>query len=282
MIDHLTVAIPNNMLKREYSEALAKFEKVTGITNTLRYPGSILEYINDALRVYSGPRDVQNVILVTQTPERLSPCMAMDVVKTLKLPSSTLAFDVNHACDGWVIGVHLANKLSGKTLLVCADMLRYAPNDIEKYIFSDCVSITCVSPGQNEFKAFVDPSGIDKLYLTRENKMLMDGSAVFDFVTEKMPAFIKSFGSASWLVLHQANMTMLNLLAKRSGYSDRSLISISKYGNMSMNSIPATLALYQGSILGREVLCVGFGAGFTAAGINLYFPHQSKLEIKYV
>jgi hypothetical protein len=49
-----------------------------------------------------------------------------------------------------------------------------------------------------------------------------------------------------------------------------------------MNSIPATIAKNHSTIKNKNILCVGFGAGFTAAGINLYWSDNNGAEIHYV
>ena len=282
MIESLSVSVPSNIINRDHSEGLLKFEKVTGILTTRRWLGNFKDLLIAGLKNYQGSFDVKNVIVITQTPERLSPCTAMDVVRFYNLPSDVLAFDVNHACDGWVLGVHLANQLKGKTLLVCIDMLRYAPNDLEKLIFSDCVSVTLVDPFISEFKSLTDSSAIEHLYLTKNDEMKMDGSKVFDFVVANIPKFVNSFQKQDLLCLHQANLAMLNLVASRSGYAGKDLVSIQQFGNMSMNSIPVTLAHHKIKLIDKSVLCVGFGAGFTAAGMPVRFSKDAQVEVCYV
>lgn len=279
MIESLLVAVPESIVSRERSDEVIKFERVTGIKNTRRFNGSMSDFIQEALKHYEGPLNFDNVIVITQTPDRFSPCMAMNVVRFLGLSSSVLAFDVNHACDGWVMGLYLANKLQGKTLLICADQLRYAPNPIEALIFSDSVTITAWEGGFNQFHSLTDTKGIEHLYLGKSGEMYMNGNEVFDFVTTTIPDFIGLFRKADYLVPHQANLSMNKLIETKAKYRGQTLYSIEEYGNMSMNSVPVTIAHNEDKCRGKNLLCVGFGAGFTAAGISIYYPIQSIARI---
>jgi len=134
VIESILSVVPKNIVPRVYSEELVRFEQSTGLKITRRFEGTMSDFLLSALAQYKGQKDVNNVVLVTQTPDRLSPCMAMDVVRFLRLSPETLAFDVNHACDGWVLGVHLANRLGGKTscwsVLICLDMHQIPSKDI--------------------------------------------------------------------------------------------------------------------------------------------------------
>jgi 3-oxoacyl-[acyl-carrier-protein] synthase-3 len=279
VIEWLRVGIPKTIVARQPSPELEKFERVTGIKKTRRAKHGIQWSILSTLDRCPKSRP-DNIIVVTQTPDQFSPCTAVWVQDHLKLPKSTLCFDVNHACDGWVVGFHLASRLPGKTMLICADQLRYEPNPIEGLIFSDAVSITLIDsdPSKHslcEFKAYTDGSKARLLRCELDGEMVMRGDAVFDFVTTEIPKFIASFAlSPHVIVPHQANLSMHKILAMRTGAGERLLSSIEEYGNQSMNSIPTCITMHEDSILGRDVLCVGFGAGFTAAGAIISWPES--------
>lgn len=272
MIESLTVGIPGRIVPRETTPDIAKFERVTGIKNTRRYGGNTSMMIRETLSHCTVPDDISQVIVVTQCPDRLSPCTAVDVHEFLNLPPRVVCFDVNHACDGWIIGLLIAQG-ADKTLLVCADRLRYGKDAPDNLIFSDCVSVTVVTPGLfSYFDSMTDGSGAHNLSSGLSGEMFMNGDAVFDFVTTKVPGFIKKAGSWDYLVPHQANMSMNRILAKRSGFDDRALSSIEEYGNQSMNSIPTCIIMHEKTLLGKQVLMCGFGAGFTAAMCGVSWP----------
>ena len=274
MIESVLVGVPKDTVPRGTTEDVIKFERVTGIKVTRRTKmntyNMICSLIDQMPRILDVP---DHLIVITQSPDQLSPCMAAEIHDYLDLPSSVISFDINHACDGWVFGVNLANKLGGRTMLICADRLRYAPNPIEALMFSDSATITMITAGMNPFKSFTDGSKSKCLYAGLDGTMEMRGGDVFDFVTSKMPGFIDSFMRGyDYLVPHQANLSMLKLIEMRTEYKGKTLYSIEEYGNQSMNSIPTCIAHNESKVLGKQLLAVGFGAGFTAAGIGIHWP----------
>lgn len=281
MIEYLVVGVPKDIVPRETSETLSKFERVTGIKKTRRYINSTSSMICDTLDSCNRENfiGVNQLIVITQSPDQLSPCMATEIHNYLELSPEIIAFDINHACDGWVLGVNLANKLGGKTLLICADQLRYGSTQPESLIFSDAVSITVIRAGFDDFHSYTDGSMAGQLHCGLNGEMRMNGDAVFDFVTTKVPELIKKFPDEDYMVPHQANLSMNRLLEIRSGYKERTLYSIEEFGNQSMNSIPTCLAYNESKIVNKSVLCVGFGAGFTAAGIGLFWNPKTPSKI---
>jgi 3-oxoacyl-[acyl-carrier-protein] synthase III len=105
----------------------------------------------------------------------------------------------------------------------------------------------------------------------------MNGQEVFKFAVRAVPTVIEgALKNASmtkdeidWLVLHQANMRILNSAAERLGVpADRVVANLSNYGNTSAASIPLALdeAVRKGDIkAGETVAMAGFGAGLSWA-----------------
>lgn len=287
MLKSLTVAVPEFVVDRTHTRApkdhLASFERVTGIKKTRRFEGTTAEFIKKALSTanYNGALDlraIDSLIVVTQSPDRLSPCMAAEIHDYLKLPSNVPAMDLNHACDGFVLGLWAARRLGNKSLLICVDRLRYNNTPLESLIFSDACAIAVVENDGATFPVqfFTDGSNHEKLYAGLAGEMKMDGNAVFDFVTTVMPDMIGTFceehGLCDWLAPHQANLSMNRVLESRSGFKGRCLYSLEEYGNQSMCSIPTALAVNESKIMGQRVLMAGFGAGYTAAVGALWWP----------
>lgn len=273
MIESLVVGVPKHVVHRESSEELDRFERTTGIMKTRRYAGSTLDMIKDTIK--NSDRDYSHIgviIVATQSSERTSPCLASSIQNYLGVSSETIVFDINRACDAWPFGIWLANKMAdecGSILLICADRLRYGDSSPDNLIFSDAVSLTEIwYDGEDHFETFVDGSGDIELFSYPE-KMYMNGSAVFDFAVTAVPKLIGKFDIQNTLIMHQANRSMNKLIAQRSGYSDKWLSSIEEYGNQSMNSIPTCIAFHEKELKEKEILCVGFGAGFSACGISL-------------
>ena len=102
----------------------------------------------------------------------------------------------------------------------------------------------------------------------------MNGTDVFNFTISEVPQLINEFMTEmkssvedyDAIVLHQANAYILKQVMKRTKFpKEKTPISMDKYGNTSVTSIPLTVAnLYgnmRGSIL-RLLLC-GFGIGLS-------------------
>ena len=71
----------------------------------------------------------------------------------------------------------------------------------------------------------------------------------------------------SWIVPHQANMRIIEAIAKRFGVEmDRVYLTIQKYGNTSASSVGIALdelLRLQGVKKGENLLLTAFGAGLT-------------------
>lgn len=270
MLQSLAVAIPKYVVDRSQMGDLSSFEKVTGIVATRRYPGNISMLMHEAAlkAVEKFERStIEAVVVVTQSASRALPAMALDIVKRLELRPTIPAFDVNQSCCGFVYGLFLARRLGVRTLLICADKLRMngVPNSL---MFSDAASACVIDPFHGMLTRFFnDPTGISSLWGSHneEEGLHMEGDKVFDFVTKFIPSFIKQHTRCDWLCPHQANESMMKILAKRSGYEENFLNVIRQYGNQSMVSIPMALAASESKILGSSILLCGYGAGFSAA-----------------
>ena len=288
MIYALSAVVPKSTVDRSgfNVEQLKSFERVTGIKKTRKFSGSSTEL---ALLAVSGLKEGLNrqfigaIIVVTQSPDRLSPAMAHDIAKYVGVSSTTPVFDVNQSCTGFIYGLWLSSVLYqfyGSVLLVCVDKLK-ARSGLDSLIFSDA-SVACIINKQlsftDSFKFHTDPSGADKLHSDKEGYLCMSGGDVFDFVTKNIPGMIREFETEDVLVQHQANLSMMKLVDKRSGFQGRSIHTIHEYGNMSMCSIPVALASRVNDLRGKTVVLAGYGAGWSAAITStLYDPSLVRL-----
>ena len=74
-----------------------------------------------------------------------------------------------------------------------------------------------------------------------------------------------------WLIPHQANMRLIKSAAERLGLpSEKVVVNIEKYGNMSAASIPVAMSEGMRRFKkGDKIVCLAFGAGFTWGGLAL-------------
>jgi len=103
----------------------------------------------------------------------------------------------------------------------------------------------------------------------------MDGRAVYTFATREVPSVLKEAldnagmdaSQVDWLLLHQANIRIMETVAKRLGLPmSKVLTNLSEHGNTSAGSIPIALAaaVKSGQVKPGDVIaCAGFGAGLS-------------------
>lgn len=103
----------------------------------------------------------------------------------------------------------------------------------------------------------------------------MSGKDVYKFATREVPDVLEevlketnlSVDDIDWLLLHQANIRIMDVVAKRLGVPmEKVLTNLSEYGNTSAASIPLALdeAVRQGKVKHGDVIaCAGFGAGLS-------------------
>jgi 3-oxoacyl-[acyl-carrier-protein] synthase III len=124
--------------------------------------------------------------------------------------------------------------------------------------------------------------------------LYMNGSEVFAFTLKRVPPMIKEIlAGAGWnlsdidaFVPHQANLFMLNHLAKRMRISTEKMpISLDVFGNTSCASIPLTIVHRLGSRLRQEpmrLVLAGFGVGWSWGAAALSCGPIFVPEVIYV
>jgi 3-oxoacyl-[acyl-carrier-protein] synthase-3 len=113
----------------------------------------------------------------------------------------------------------------------------------------------------------------------RKHFIKMNGAEVFKFVNRKIPDYLGNFCEScgittkdvDWWIFHQANMRILEGIARRMGVPvEKLVINVDKYGNTSAASIMIGLheARMDGRIKpGQRILMCSFGAGMTYGAI---------------
>ena len=103
----------------------------------------------------------------------------------------------------------------------------------------------------------------------------MNGREVYKFATREVPTVLEealdSAGMTAddidWLLLHQANIRIMDVVADRLGVPKEKIITnLADYGNTSAGSIPIALdeAVRSGKVKKGDVIaCAGFGAGLS-------------------
>lgn len=285
---------------------LGPIEAATGITaRRLSRPDQTASDLavgaSDRLFQTSGVNrnQVDALIVCTQSPDYLIPSTACILQDRLQLSTTTMAFDVNMACSGYIYGLSLARALiqseqARTVLLINADTYsKYIEktNRTCRPLFGDAAAATLIEAveGGNQIGPFdfgTDGRGYDKLILRGSGvrgsapralplNLEMDGAGVLMFTMSMVPKTVETLYKKTGLiqtdidlfVFHQASKKVLDNLTRLLSIPDEKMFrSFSEYGNTVSATIPIALrdAVSQGRLKpGHRVILVGFGVGLS-------------------
>ena len=266
-----------------------------------------------------SPKSIDFVMLCTQSPDYFLPSTACILQDRLGIPTSAGAFDYNLGCSGCVYGMAMAKGLiaagvAKNVLLLTAETYnKYLhPSDkSNRSIFGDGASACLISTdGFAEIGEFVlgtDGSGYKHLivetgasrkkektgvesedddgHVRREDYLYMDGSAIFNFTLDAVPAMMKSIlekngmeqNEIDYYVFHQANKFMLNTIRKVCALpKDKFYVDLATTGNTVSSTVLIGLkkCIANGLINnGMKVMISGFGVGLSWGGTILNFKN---------
>jgi len=262
-----------------------------------------LEAAKRALEASKVPADSLDLILfATLTPDYIFPSTAC-LIQTQLGATKAAAVDVQAACTGYlyVLGMAKAFIESGiykNVLIVAAEKLSSIVNYKDRntcVLFGDGASSAVVSSegkglairevslgSDGELaKLLILPAGGSRQPATREtvdcglHYLQMEGKEVFKHAVRRMESASKEVidragikeDQISWLIPHQANMRIIEAVAKRFEVPmEKVFVTIHKYGNTSASSIGIALdeMLRQNNAKkGDNILLTAFGAGLT-------------------
>ena len=264
--------------------------------------------------------EVDALVFVTQSPDYLVPATAIIMQDRLKLSHSTIAFDINLGCSGYPFGLYtLGCMLSSggiKKALVLAGDRGAALSDP---IFSDCATATALEFDPTAppipFDMNSDGSGYQAIILPvgghrepvqmhhllshkdangdyhRETDLILDGTAVLNFSTQRVPPAIRhlceyagtSLDTIDYFVLHQANKMINDTICKKLKQAPEKFPStLYDYGNTSSASIPLTMTtrLREPMSSGPKTLLLsGFGIGLSWGSCILQLEDAAMLPL---
>ena len=265
-----------------------------------------------------SPDTIDFILLCTQSPDYRLPSTACLLQDRLGIPTSAGALDYDLGCSGCIYGLALAKGLviaglARNVLLLTAETYtKYLhPDDkSNRTIFGDGAAACLVSAeeGLAEIGDFVfgtDGSGAGDLmvktggarfpeasgqstvdddgHVNREDFLYMNGSAIFNFTLDRVPALMEQLlqkaglgkDDIDYYVFHQANKFMLSTLRKVCGIpKDRFHIDLERTGNTVSPTVFIALkdCLDNGTLRpGMKVMACGFGVGLSYGGTILQF-----------
>ncbi|BFH71634.1 MAG: ketoacyl-ACP synthase III [Paenibacillus dendritiformis] len=269
------------------------------------------------------PSSIGVLLYVTQTPDYRVPATASILHQRLGLTVDCAAMDINLGCSGFIYGVHSACSLltslnCERALCIVGDTSSKLGSQedrvssllfgdgtaailIEKSVQARSIEIALRSDG-SRYDAIMIPNGAFRaMTLTPEELALghrsyaypiMKGTDVFNFSITDIPKHIhefllgqnKSISDYDCLALHQANLFMLQQIAKRVKASpEQLLVSIDRYGNTSGASIPLSLVDRYGAQDRGEIqaLMSGFGVGLSWGVMSASLLAENILPMIY-
>jgi 3-oxoacyl-[acyl-carrier-protein] synthase-3 len=222
----------------------------------------------------------------------------------LGLSQNIITLDVNHGCTAYTDGLILAQSLLKglglrKVLLLVGDTLSkiVSPNDQgTALLFGDAGSATLLENSDDPFYYVAGRDGAGSMFLYQNigyrnglhvNKCIdtkndlifhMDGLKVYGFTIDCVPKMTRellektgwSFDSVDYFLLHQANLFMVQNLARMVKIPIGKVpIGIEKFGNTSGTTIPLLFVDQMRDKLryGSKLVLEGFGIGLAWAAV---------------
>lgn len=254
----------------------------------------------EALRAGSiAPGEIDLILCATSTPDETFPATATRVQHRLGIRGCP-AFDVQAVCSGFIYALSVADNFiragqARRVLLVAAETFSRILdwNDrstcvlfgdgaaavvLERIALNGAAAPSCVlsthlyADGEHHDALYVD-GGPGSTCTT--GHLRMEGREVFKHAVTRMAEAIDAAldqngltpGDIDWMVPHQANLRIIEAMAKRLNLSmEQVVVTVDRHANTSAASIP--LALDQGVRDGRIktgdlVMLEAMGGGFT-------------------
>jgi 3-oxoacyl-[acyl-carrier-protein] synthase-3 len=238
---------------------------------------------------------VDLIIVATSTPDFVFPSTACLAQANLGIHGGA-AFDVQAVCSGFVYALTTADSFirAGRArcaLVIGAEVFSRILdwNDRKTCVlFGDGAGAVVLKasdqPGILAAQLSADGSLAKILYaagnvaygeVTGDPFLRMDGQAVFKQAVQVLERSARavcdeahlSLSDVDWLVPHQANLRIINFLARKLGVpAERVVVTVDRHANTSAASVPLALdaARRDGRIkAGQHVLLQGVGGGFT-------------------
>lgn len=261
----------------------------------------------------TDPADIDLIVVATISPDMDFPSTSNLVSYKAGLVNAW-GFDLAAACSGFIFGLETVNRMvtSGaykKAILVGADMMSSITDYTDRTtcpLFGDAAAAVLIEPSEDpdlgilDHMLKTDGSGSKFLYKkaggslhpasheTVDNRwhyVYQEGQAVFKVAVSKMADISVEImernklspESNLWLVPHQANMRIIEAVARRMGLpKEKVMINIEKYGNTTAATIPLCLWEWENQLKkGDDLILTAFGGGFTWGAIYLKWAYDS-------
>ncbi len=242
--------------------------------------------------------DLHWLIVATTTPMQVIPSTACQIQARIGA-GNCAAFDISATCSGFLYALAVARGAVAaqpdiNVMVVTAEKMRSVvdPNDLGTAILFGDAATACILTRHSDLPGFLLQETIihaehdheKSIVLTRDPGYLeMDGTSIFRTAVLKMSQMCEqmrtnhqlAWSDVAWVIPHQANLRILQALAKRLKIPEKRIFSnIATLGNTSSSSIPLCLEQLQQQKLvrnGNHLLACAVGGGVTYGGAYLQY-----------
>ena len=234
------------------------------------------------------------IILATTTPDKTFPATATTLQD--RIGASCPAFDLQAVCAGFVFALstaqqYIENGVFKNILVVGSETMSKVVDWSDRstaILFGDGAGAVIVSKdnitGIKHAKICSDGSFLSSLHVNNNGinetgTIEMAGNEVYKIAVNRLSALAEEMlkdcnmtpDELAWMVPHQANIRIINAVAKRINLPmNKVILTIEKHGNTSAASIPLALdvSVRDGRInKGDNLLFEGIGGGFSWGGL---------------
>ncbi len=240
-------------------------------------------------------QDIDLIVVATSTPDMVFPSTACLIQQKLGVHGCA-AFDVQAVCSGFVYALTVADSLirtgsANKALVIGAEVFSRLLDYSDRttcVLFGDgagaVVLEAATTPGILATELHADGRYADILCVPGHlhgGKVVgaatikMDGPVVFKLAVSVLENGVRAVlakagrvdSDIDWLIPHQANIRIMQGLAKKLSLSvEKLIVTVDQHGNVSAASIPLALdhAIRSGKVRrGDTLMLEGVGGGFT-------------------
>lgn len=234
-------------------DQLLKFIETTGVKERRVASNDVCSSdlcYNAAINIFENtnikPNDIDALIFLSQTPDYRVPGTSIILQDKLKLPKSTIAFDINLTCSGYIYGLFTAFSIVNlpsinNVLLLVGETLSKITSKADKstgLLLGDAGSATIISKDEkygesffslntdgSSYKSVIIPGGgfrkmssIDTLEnrvyedgsIRNEEQIYMDGMEVFSFAVSEIPKDVKNLLSFASMDISQIDKVVFH------------------------------------------------------------------------
>lgn len=261
----------------------------------------------------TSPEEIDLLICATVTPDHQFPATANIISDKVGIKNA-FSFDLNAGCSGFLYALTTASKyvetgMYKKVVVVGAEKMSSIVDYTDRAtcpIFGDGSGAVLLEPTTEDIgitDTILQSDGAGRVHLhqkaggsvkpsshdsidAKEHFIYQEGQPVFKWAVSKMADVSVEImkrnditpENLAWLVPHQANMRIIEAVAKRMGISkEQVMINIQKFGNTTAATIPLCLWEWESQLKkGDNVILATFGAGFTWGAMYVKWGYDGK------